>query len=295
MFAGRMTATLLALAAAALCTCAAAGEKEAAKGAAGTERIVFSSNSSGAWRIWSMKADGSDRKQLTEARASESDVDPTFSPDCKTILFTSTRDGKIGAWKMAPDGSDPERICDGDQAEWSPDGKKIVFRRNEAIYTRDLGTGEEKKLTPGDWPHCSAPSWSPDGKLIAFAARWDKGNGLFLASPEGGVPKKVYDKQGACEPHWSADGKTIVYETTTHICTIKPDGSDNQLVTYFGGVQRYGRYSPDGAEIIFCQGASEKGPLQIYTVPAEGGSPTKLTDGSSDMYPDWRRIPGVAR
>jgi TolB protein len=189
---------------------------------------------------------------------------------------------------MPMDASKPERICDGDQAEWSPDGAKIAFRRNEGIFTRDLATGEEKKISPEDWPHCSGPSWSPDGKTIAFACRWEAGNGIFLVGADGGQPKKVYDKQGACEPHWSRDGKRIVYETETHICSIAADGTNNRPITYFGGVQRYARYSPDGKCLIFCQGASEKGPWELYVIPSEGGTPERLTEGGSDMHADWK-------
>jgi Tol biopolymer transport system component len=151
-----------------------------------------------------------------------------------------------------------------------------------------LSSGAEKQITPAAWPHCSGPAWSPDGQTIAFACRWDAGNGLFLVAAGGGEPTKVYDKQGACEPHWSPDGKRLVYETETHIYTIDPDGKKNRPVTFFGGVQRYGRFSPDGKTIVFCQGATERGPWELYLIPAEGGEPTKLTDGGSDMNPDWR-------
>lgn len=253
-----------------------------------TGQILFSSNRSGAWRIWVVKADSSELKQITKQDTDDQDVDPVFSPDGKSILFTSTRGGKAGVWRMLADGSKPERICDGDQAEWAPDGAKIVLRRNERILTRELVGGKEKSLTPDDWPHCSAPAWSPNGKTIAFAARWDAGNGIYLVPAEGGKPAKVYDKQGACEPHWSPDGTRLVYETETHICTINPDGTKNRPVTYFGGVQRYARYSPDGKTLVFCQGVSEQGPWELYVVPATGGTPQKLLEGSSNMYPDWR-------
>ena len=251
-------------------------------------RIVFSSDRSGPWRLWTVRPDGSSLRELTKAGDDEHDVDPVFSPDAKQILLTSTRGGSTGVWTVAADGSGAQRICDGDQAEWSPDGKQIALRRKERIWIRQLATGQEKTLTPDDWPHCSGPAWSPDGKRIAFACRWDAGNALFLVDAAGGKPVSLYDKKGACEPHWSSDGSRLVYETETHICTIDPDGKKNRLVTYFGGVQRYARFSPDGKSIVYCQGASERGPWELYTIPAQGGTPVRLTEGGSDMNPDWR-------
>src|ERR1051326_3621190 len=227
-------------------------------------QILFSSNRSGSWRLWSIHADGTGLHQLTTQESEDQDVDPMFSPDGKSILLTSTRGGKPGVWRMEPDGSKPERLCDGDQAEWSPDGRTIALRRSERILTRSLTDRSEKVLSPDDWPHCSGPAWSPDGKSIAFAARWEAGNAIFIVPVSGGKPAKVYDQQGACEPHWSPDGKRIVYETETHICTINPDGTKNRVITYFGGVQRYARYSPDGRSLVFCQGASEQGPWELY-------------------------------
>src|SRR5207237_8701268 len=105
---------------------------------------------------------------------------------------------------------------------------------------------------------------------------------------DGGTPNKVYDKQGACQPHWAPSGKTLVYETETHVCTINPDGTKNRVITYYGGVQRYARFSPDGTKLIFCQAASPEGPWELYIVPATGGTPVTLNDGGSDMYPDWQ-------
>jgi Tol biopolymer transport system component len=253
------------------------------------ERIVFSSNRSGPWRIWIMNADGSAMRQLTEGEPDDHDADPAFSPDAKTILFSSNRGGKIGVWKIPINSaSSPERLCDGDQAQWSPDGTKIVFRRDEKIYIRDLASGREKIVSPIDWPHCSGPAWSPDSKTIAFACRWDAGNIIFTVEATGGEPTKVYDKQGACELQWSPDGQLLAYETETHICTIRPDGMKNRLITYFGGVQHYPRWSPDGKYLIYCQGMTEQGPWELYTIPSKGGTPVKLTEGGSDMNPDWK-------
>jgi len=251
-------------------------------------QIVFSSDRSGPWRLWKIAADGMDLHPLTAGDSDDSDVDPAFSPDGKSILFSSTRGGSVGIWRINADGSNPQRICDGDQAEWSPDGKRIAFRRNEAIWIRALENQQEKAITPRDWPHGSGPAWSPDGRRIAFACRWDAGNGIFLTTPDGGQPVKVYDQKGACEPHWSPDGSLLVYETETRICTIQPDGKKNRLITYFGGIQRYGRFSPDGKHIVYCQGLSEAGPWELYIVPSSGGAPVRLTEGGSDLNPDWK-------
>ena len=257
-------------------------------------RIIFSSDRSGAWRIWTVRPDGSGMTQLSKAADDEDDVDPGFSPDGKRILFTSTRGGKTGTWIMAADRSDPKRICDGDQAEWSPDAKRIVFRRDGRILVRDLVTGKEKTITPKDWTTCGGPAWSPDGKTIAFARLRDRANAIYTVPADGGEPAKVYDRKGACEPHFSPDGSRIIYETETHVWTIHPDGTKNRPVTYFGGVQRYARFSPDGRSVVFCQAPSPRGPWELYILPAAGdtarmgGTPRKLTDQGSDMYPDWK-------
>jgi len=269
----------------ALCLCALA-----AAGAESTQAglIVFSSNRSGPWRICTVRPDGSDLRELNKGGPDEQDVDPVFSPDGKQILFTSTRGGTVGVWKMSIDGANPQRICDGDQAELSPDGKRIALRKKEQLFVRDLASGSEKVISPKDWPHCSGPVWSPDGKTIAFACRWEAGNALFVVAADGGEPAKVYDKKGACGPHWSPDGKRLVYETETNVCTINPDGKKNWPVTSFGGVQRYPRFSPDGKSIVYCQGESEQGPWELYIIPAQGGTPVRLTEGASDMTPDWK-------
>ena len=249
--------------------------------------IVFSSDRSGPWRLWLVNADGSDLRQLTQGAGEEQDVDPVFSTDGTKVLFSSTRGGKPGIWTITLSGGEPERVCDGDQAEWSPDEKQIAFRRDKRVWVRTLASGSEKAVSPESYPNCSGPAWHPKNSSLTFAARWDAGNAIFLMPPDG-EPAKVYDKKGACEPHFTPDGALIVYETETNICTIQPDGEKNRTITFQAGVQRYGRPSPDGQHIVYCQGVSEKGPWELYVVSIKGGYPVKLTNGGSDMNPDWK-------
>ncbi len=289
MHMNELTRFAVSLAASALLCVAALGQGTAPPVLSDLEgTIVFSSDRSGPWRLWLIDANGDDLRQLTEGEDDAHDVDPAFSPDGATVLFSSTRGGTVGVWTMPAEGGEMTRICDGDQASWSPDGKSIALRRDDAILIRDLDTGEETTVSPDDWPTCSGPVWSPDGKTIAFAARWDAGNGIYLVPVAGGEPQKVYDKKGACEPCFTPDGELIVYETETNICSVNPDGTKNKMITFQAGVQRYGRVSPSGEYIVYCQGISERGPWELYVVRTSGGYPVRLTEGGSDMNPDWK-------
>ena len=80
-------------------------------------RIIFSSNRSGPWRIWSVRPDGTDLREITKAQQEEHDVDPVFSPDGAEILFSSTRGGATGVWRMTAGGTKATRIC-----EWRSGG-----------------------------------------------------------------------------------------------------------------------------------------------------------------------------
>jgi dipeptidyl aminopeptidase/acylaminoacyl peptidase len=89
-----------------------------------------------------------------------------------------------------------------DEAEFSPDGRKIVFVSNreddpDVSYRTDLwvvdadGKGEPVRLTDSDEPK-SSPKWSPDGRWIAYRSAVDGVYGierLTLISATGGEPR----------------------------------------------------------------------------------------------------------
>jgi len=33
---------------------------------------------------------------------------------------------------------------------------------------------------------------------------------------------------------------------------------------------------------------TENGPWELYIIPSRGGTPVRLTEGDSDMNPDWK-------
>ncbi len=71
-----------------------------------------------------------------------------MSPDGKTIVFTSVRDGDLEIYTMGIDGSNVKRLThepgyDGG-AFFSPDGKRIVYRRDS--YPDEAGLARYKSL-----------------------------------------------------------------------------------------------------------------------------------------------------
>ena len=72
------------------------------------DRIVFSGMYEGRFNIFSINADGSDLRQLTEEN--QNNEDPCWSPDGRYIVFSSDRHGGYHLYLMNANGQNQRRI-----------------------------------------------------------------------------------------------------------------------------------------------------------------------------------------
>ena len=203
--------------------------------------------------------------------ASGSYVAPRLSPCMKKVLFNSFKGGRMGVWIVDYEGEKEERICDGEQAEWSPDGKRIIFSRGGRIVERVLASGEERVVSPSAWRDCSFPSYSPDGKKIIFIK--DKRE-IFILEP-GQEPRhllEVFQRDIQCAPRFSPDGKRIAFQDRGAIYVIDIDGTNLRWLTTAGGIQASPLWSLCGRGIAYCQASNPDGLLwDLYIIGVDDG------------------------
>lgn len=159
-----------------------------------------------------------------------------FSADGEWIAFNAYQGGagktRSEVWIVRRDGKGLKKLTSGATPRWSPDGKRLLFKRDDytnpeaepGIYVihRD-GTGE-KFICSGRWP-----DWSPDGERIVFSRGGAVkggaviGSKIYVAEPDGSDAEMVC--QGDC-PSWSPDVQKIA-------CCVHQDADENAQIRVF--------------------------------------------------------------
>lgn len=199
--------------------------------------------------IWSMAADGSDRRALVSVEDADAWI-PALSPDGAWLTYTLTphpgagdgpaqpqanqAPGQAGPptvaaagsslWIAAADGSGARRLSpegvDASGAAWSPDGTRIAFVAGSANVEPDIhvatvttaGLTDERLLAAErgvDW----GPAWSPDGTQIAFVSDRSRDEEIWVAAADGSADaRKLTDRPGGdWVPAYSHDGARILF------------------------------------------------------------------------------------
>ena len=177
-------------------------------------KIAFSQDDGNDFEIYTIKANGGGKKQLTDN--SLDDRDPAYSPSGKKIAY-SGKDAPNGDWDIYTinaGGGGKLPVTDNSSDDFNPDyapsGKRIAYTNyagtgtDEEIYTIKPGGGGRTPLTDNstDDRH---PSYSPSGKKIAFQGYDGTDNEIYTIKPGGGGRTPVTDNGTRdFEPYWGS-------------------------------------------------------------------------------------------
>jgi TolB protein len=262
----------------------------------GNGKIVFDSNRTGNFEIFTINADGSGVHQLTNNAAD--DFAAAWSADGSKIAFTSDRSGNYDVWTMNADGTGLTRITndshfDGDPT-WKPDGSAIAFDSTRSgsmdIWTIDLPGGALHRRTASPAVD-EYPAWSPDGLKIAFDSDRTGNFDAFTMKTDGsGVTNITNNSASDGGASWSPDGTLIAFgsDRTGDFEVWTYDAGSGTLTKLTSGTGFDGdqSFAPDGSLISFD--SFRVGKLQVWVMNADGSGRVQYTKtGSVNELPDW--------
>jgi Tol biopolymer transport system component len=235
--------------------------------------------------LYSVAPDGSGLQQIATGAYAE----PALSPDGSRIAYSAG----AGIGIMDSSGSQvalttPGKNCGGGadgystvpdtSPSWSSDGTTILFMRgcggpatSEPLYTVPVTGGTPQSLGLGG----SQPAWGPS--LIAYAA-----GGIWTANPDGTQPVQI--AAHGSHPTWAPDGR-LAYLTGSGDTTFVIGSQQTQLP--FTDVTSLA-WSPDGTRVAVTARTTPTGPLDVYTVNADGSDPLQLTHNYDALAVSWR-------
>ncbi len=225
---------------------------------------------------------------------------------------------ELGEPIYAPDGSSiyyTRNVTPGSNFEYAQDSNTRLFD----IKRYDLSTGETTTAV-GGLGGAVRPTPSPDGKMIAFVRRENTQSKLYVKNLATGVERKIYDDldQDVQETwavtgvypnmDWTPDGRSIVFwaggkirrvDANSGVAAEIPFLIDDvrgvadaphpvipvQVERVDVSMARFPATSPDGKTVVF------ESLGKLYTMPAGGGTPRRLTASGTGMelYPSWSR------
>lgn len=151
-----------------------------------SDLVVYAFAETGPQQLWSVKPDGSEKKQLTECEGISNW--PTVTPDGKRVVFSNSREDNYEIYTMNLDGSEEQRLTQNHLMDIrpavSPDGSRIAFTStrdgNYDVYVMDIDGKNVKRITHSDERE-DYPAWHPDGQHLVYVAEHGGRFDLFVS------------------------------------------------------------------------------------------------------------------
>src|SRR5271168_3797336 len=259
------------------------GRSDGDRGMAWTEdgKIVYASNSSGAWQLWITDAEGGAPRQLTSD--SKYHVWPTACRGTGRAYFSSDASGGFQLWslglgdaKVVQESNAAEQFFDPDCApdgSWfaglaAPKGAPVDIFSTGRLVRMERESGQVRTLFEGE---AHFPKISPDGKHVAFlyhptaeGGTASAGARMCIVSAGGGPIEKSFEVSPSAfaipNVRWTPNGRAIVYmelhSGATSLWMQPLDGGKPKQLTHFpDGIIFSFAWSVDGKLLALSRGS----------------------------------------
>ncbi len=265
----------------------------------------------GTWRLYSMRPDGSDVRDLTDGTELSKFLPhpPQWSPDGQRLAFVAItrervdREAEPALYTVRADGTEFQRLTAAvSPPSWSPDGQRLAVARPvgantvELITLRADGTDVRPVAVIDGW------EWTTGRQRT----RYDEGEGpsVFRAA-EAWIETLA----------WSPAGGQILYTCGAGFCVVTTDGTPvgrsprytyettdaRDIRDYASGRQPTAAWSPDGSRIAVVHPADAAAEVLLEHVAPDWRDVRRLVyafesvgPGGADATADWirgRRVP----
>ncbi len=197
------------------------------------DKIVFTSNRAGREALYTMNADGSDLKKISNSDGRANYSQPVWSPRGDLIAFAKQMGKEFYIGVMKPDGSGERLITSGFLVEspcWSSNGRYLTYTiepnrgAKPAIAVVDT-TGVHARILPTKGVDAADPAWSPTIGFTEIGKQRPeekaKEQPVYKEAEadtddEEDEPKKPAKKENHKKPHVKSEGFLKVPEDSAH-------------------------------------------------------------------------------
>jgi Tol biopolymer transport system component/DNA-binding winged helix-turn-helix (wHTH) protein len=221
--------------------------------------------SGGPSQVWITSTAGGEPRQVTfDLDAADR---PRWSPLGDVVVYTRVRRAASGAvetsiWAVAPDGGAPRKLIDhARNANWSRDGRSLVFERGSDIWTSDADGGNQRRVEgvpPSDLLLSDrTPAFSPDRRHIAFfhPERGPMGDLWVVAAAGGQARRLTWNVARGGGLTWSANGDSIVFASahagSMTLWKVRAQGGELTSVLVGAGEDTDPEFAQDGRRLVY--------------------------------------------
>lgn len=244
-------------------------------------------------------AEGGTSRRITNDHAWIRGV--AWTPDARELVYSSDRRGFYNLWRVpVASSAEPQQVAGTGDDEYYPaishgSGGQLRLAYEHHLFDTNLWEIDRRKPQSAPRPILSStridssPQFSPDGGRLAFVSDRTGRLEIWTAASSGSdATQLTFLRSEECgSPHWSPDGKTIVFDALTE------EGRTIYAVPAGGGTPRrlitgknLGRptWSRDGHWIYFHDAGQPSGIQQVWKIPSDSAGtalnqPIQVTTG----------------